>query len=234
MEGKIRVRYKVAFDNGKKIYTSDTPGIAVSEFSVARRSSDDEARMSFRDYSEGEFDFNYRRDNIVDDLVRELFNHMGFYYESAFEYGPLPLWIMQDRMLYGIQDLSLVFSSVLDMIQNDKTELLIYLIYSHQAGYVIGAADGVKYRMYSKESGKHNVPHVHVEFGGDKKASISIKDGKVLAGVVPKKVLKVVRKRIADNRYELLSAWKRVTDGIEIDLEYFLKEKEITFIKGNT
>lgn len=233
MENKIRVRYKVAFDNGKKIYTSDTPGIAVSEFSVARRSSDDEARLSFRDYSEGEFYFNYRTDNTVDDLVRELFKHMGFFYESAFEYGPLPLWIMQDRMLYGIRDLSLGFSSVLDIIQNDKTELLIYLIYSHQAGYVIDAEDGVKYRMYSKESGKHNMPHVHIEFGGNKEASISIIDGQFLAGVVPQKVLKVVRKRIADNHYELLLAWNRVTDGIEIDLEYFLKEKEITFVKGN-
>ena len=87
--------------------------------------------------------------------------------------------------------------------------------------------------MYSKESGKHNMPHVHIEFGGNKEASISIIDGQVLAGVVPQKVLKVVRKRIADNHYELLLAWNRVTDGIDIDLEYFLKEKEIIFVKGN-
>ena len=102
----------------------------------------------------------------------------------------------------------------------------IPLIYSHQAGYVLDAEDGVKYRMYSKERGKHNVPHVHIEFYGDRNASISIIDGKVLSGDVPNKVLKIVRKRITENQYTLLSTWNKLTDGLRVDLDNYLKNKK--------
>lgn len=151
---------------------------------------------------------------------------MGFFYDSAFEYGPLPLRILQDDILFGVDDLSLNFLSLLDRLKLDKSKILIYLIYSHQAGYVLDAKDGVKYRMYSKERGKHNVPHVHIEFYVDRNASISIIDGKVLSGDVLNKVLKIVRKRITENQYTLLSTWNELTDGLRVDLDNYLKNKK--------
>lgn len=229
MKCKIKVEYNVAFDNYKDIYTSNSPGIAVPEFSVARRTNDEEARLNFNKYSKGEFEFDYEENDTIDELVKELFRYLGFFYDSAFECGPLPLWILQDDILFGVDDLSLNFLSLLDRLKIDKSKILIYLIYSHQAGYVLDAEDGVKYRMYSKERGKHNVPHVHIEFYGDRNASISIIDGEVLSGDVPNKVLKTVRKRITENQYTLISTWNKLTDGLSVDLDNYLKNKKISY-----
>ena len=93
--------------------------------------------------------------------------------------------------------------------------------------------DGISYRMYSKEQGKHNIPHIHIEYDGYKEASISILNGTVLSGKAPKKVLKIVQKRIIDNQEYLLSCWNKLTDGISIDVEHFLKNKEILHRKFN-
>ena len=64
-------------------------------------------------------------------------------------------------------------------------------------------------------------------------ASISILNGTILSGKAPKKVLKIVQKRIRDNQEYLLSCWNKLTDGISIDVEYFLKNKEILHKKFN-
>ena len=233
MNKKIKVCYRIAFDNGNEIYTSNSPGIAVPEFSVARRTSDEEAELNFEKYSYGEFVFEYGENDTIDVLVRELFKKMDYYYDSAFEYGPLPLFFMQDKTLYRIEDLSMNFMSLMDRLNIDKDNLLIYLIYCHQAGSVLPKEDGISYRMYSKEHGKHNIPHIHIEYDGYKEASISILNGTVLSGKAPKKVLKIVQKRIIDNQEYLLSCWNKLTDGISIDVEHFLKNKEILHRKFN-
>ena len=68
-----------------------------------------------------------------------------------------------------------------------------------------------------------------IEFYGDRNASISIIDGKVLSGDVPNKVLKIVRKRITENQYTLLSTWNKLTDGLRVDLDNYLKNKKILY-----
>ena len=78
MNKKIKVCYRIAFDNGNEIYTSNSPGIAISEFSVARRTSDEEAELNFEKYSHGEFVFEYGEKDTIDFLVRELFKKMDY------------------------------------------------------------------------------------------------------------------------------------------------------------
>ena len=43
---------------------------------------------------------------------------------------------------------------------------------------------GIIVRMYYIDNKQHHVPHIHVEYGGDK-AVFSIADGKLLAGKFP-------------------------------------------------
>lgn len=87
MKYRIKVEYNVAFDNYKDIYTSNSLGIAVPEFSIARRTNDEESRLNFNKYSKGEFEFDYGENDTIDELVKELFRYLGFFYDSAFEYG---------------------------------------------------------------------------------------------------------------------------------------------------
>ena len=54
---------------------------------------------------------------------------------------------------------------------------------------------------------EHNPPHIHAIYGDDM-AAITIADGKILEGNLPKKALEMVREWIDLNRAELLRIWE--------------------------
>ena len=65
---------------------------------------------------------------------------------------------------------------------------------------------GIIIRMYFLQK-EHNPPHIHAIYGDDK-AAITIADGKILEGNLPKKALEMVREWIELNRAELLRIWE--------------------------
>ena len=69
---------------------------------------------------------------------------------------------------------------------------------------VRNATNGITYFMYFEV--RHNVPHLHVGYGGDL-ASIAINDGRVLSGGLRNKQLAESRKWIALHREEWLTMW---------------------------
>ena len=69
-----------------------------------------------------------------------------------------------------------------------ETETInIQLLISADAGTIF-KDDGIRYYMHSKEAGKHNTPHVHVDIRHEVSGSFSIIDGKQLSdGKIKKK-----------------------------------------------
>lgn len=65
---------------------------------------------------------------------------------------------------------------------------------------------GIIIRMYFLQK-EHNPPHIHAIYGDDM-AAITIADGKILEGNLPKKALEMVREWIELNRAELLRIWE--------------------------
>ena len=64
---------------------------------------------------------------------------------------------------------------------------------------------GIVIKMLYEAGGKHNKPHVHVEYG-EYEASVGI-DGEVLAGVLPEKQYKLVAAWLTLHEEELYEAW---------------------------
>jgi hypothetical protein len=71
---------------------------------------------------------------------------------------------------------------------------------------------GILVAMHFEEGGRHNLPHIHVRYAGDK-ATVSIVDGAVLAGQFPARQLKLVQAWIEIHRDELLADWQLALAG---------------------
>ena len=73
---------------------------------------------------------------------------------------------------------------------------------------------GIIISMYFEIKQKHHLPHIHARYQ-DYKASIAIDDGRLLAGNLPAKQLRMVQVWLDIHREELLANWKLVQEGIE-------------------
>ena len=71
---------------------------------------------------------------------------------------------------------------------------------------------GVLILMYFHDNKKHNLPHIHAEYG-EYEASISIEDGAVLSGKLPPPKLKLVQAWIEIHREDLMVDWKLAVAG---------------------
>ncbi|MCL2845160.1 MAG: DUF4160 domain-containing protein [Chitinivibrionia bacterium] len=70
---------------------------------------------------------------------------------------------------------------------------------------------GIIVRMYREVSGKHNKPHIHVEYAGEE-VVISL-DGEVLDGSVQKSKMKLVEAWMEIHREDLEANWKLLSNG---------------------
>ena len=71
---------------------------------------------------------------------------------------------------------------------------------------------GILILMYFYDNKKHNLPHIHAEYG-ECQAAISIDDGTVLSGSLPSSKLKLVQAWIEIHREDLLVDWKLAVAG---------------------
>lgn len=65
---------------------------------------------------------------------------------------------------------------------------------------------GIIIRMYFLQR-EHNPPHIHATYS-ENTAAISIIDGEVLEGALPRKALEMVREWIVINKDELINIWE--------------------------
>lgn len=72
--------------------------------------------------------------------------------------------------------------------------------------------------MNSREAGRHNLPHVHVDYRHETSATVSLYDGEMIEGDIPKKVMKRVKGKVLDNQRYLMECWNKMTDGLCVNL----------------
>ena len=98
----------------------------------------------------------------------------------------------------------------------------IQLLLCMDAGSVF-EDDGIRYYMNSKEAGKHNLPHVHVDIRHERSGSFSIITGEKLSGDrIRSSDEHKIRKMVAKRRAELFDFWNKHTDGLTVDLDQAL------------
>ena len=71
---------------------------------------------------------------------------------------------------------------------------------------------GILILMYFYDNKKHNIPHIHAEYG-DYQATIAIEDGTLLGGSLPSAKMKLVQAWIEIHRDELMADWKLAVLG---------------------
>lgn len=70
---------------------------------------------------------------------------------------------------------------------------------------------GIIVRMYRENGGKHNMPHIHVEYAGDE--MVMSLDGEILEGKIPKNKLKLLEAWVEIHREDLEANWKLLSEG---------------------
>lgn len=76
---------------------------------------------------------------------------------------------------------------------------------------VLSCFYGIIVRMYQEQGGKHNVPHIHVEYSGEE--SVVALDGTVLEGKIPKNKMKLLEAWMEIHREDLEANWKLLSGG---------------------
>ena len=77
---------------------------------------------------------------------------------------------------------------------------------------VISMFYGIIIRMYLIDNQHHNLPHIHARYA-EFEASISIDDGEILAGDLPRKHLRLVLAWVELHRDELMANWELAVGG---------------------
>ena len=77
---------------------------------------------------------------------------------------------------------------------------------------IISMFYGVIIRMYLLDNKQHNLPHIHAKYA-EFEASITISDGEILAGDLPRKQLRLVQAWIELHKDELLANWEIAISG---------------------
>ena len=73
---------------------------------------------------------------------------------------------------------------------------------------------GILVTILYEDDDRHHLPHIHVRYQGEK-ASVAIEDGRVLAGSLPGRQLKLVAAWVELHRDELLADWELALNGEE-------------------
>ncbi|WP_420454505.1 DUF4160 domain-containing protein [Rubrivirga sp.] len=71
---------------------------------------------------------------------------------------------------------------------------------------------GIAVYLYWSETGRHNAPHFHAQYGGDE-AVFSIPDAEILAGTLPRRQVRLVQAWAELRTHELEQAWARAVNN---------------------
>lgn len=73
---------------------------------------------------------------------------------------------------------------------------------------------GILVLMFFRDNRRHNLPHIHVRYQGEE-AVLSIDDGSVIDGNLPRKQIRMVQAWIEIHKEELLVDWELAVNGEE-------------------
>ena len=164
-------------------------------------------------------DFNYDNDTRIEDIIN--FVKITIYGEKSFESDYPKYTFTYKKERYLVLDGKQKIIKILKYIDPDNTGSIIVTIFvSYDAGCV--ASEGkLRYFVRSHESGKHNVPHIHVRDAGyEYEASIRISDGEIIAGTLPTKLANKAKDKILEDQDYFYHCWNTMTDGLKIDINH--------------
>lgn len=139
------------------------------------------------------------------------------------EYNIVEKYLIFNNLRYTVEDINKpLFYYLRKMEVSEKEKIEIHLMVNSDAGTIF-QDDGIRYYMHSKESGKHNIPHVHVDIRHDNSGTFSLIDGKQLTdGKIKQSDLKKINNMIKSKQEELVKYWNEHTDGLTVDLNQAL------------
>ena len=73
---------------------------------------------------------------------------------------------------------------------------------------------GILITIFFEDNNRHHLAHFHVRYQGSN-ASVAIEDGRVLAGAIPPKQLKLVQAWVELHKDELFADWELAVNGEE-------------------
>lgn len=148
-------------------------------------------------------------------VKRDYYQHDYLFYKFCCVHK----YLVFNNLRYYIEDIDKPLVFFLKKMQKEKQNSIdIQILVNSNAGTVF-KDDGIRYYMNSKEQGKHNIPHIHVDIKHEYFAVFSLIDGKQLSGDKLKKVyIKKIKEKIFDNKHQLLVYWNEHTDGLTVDL----------------
>ena len=76
---------------------------------------------------------------------------------------------------------------------------------------VLSAFYGIIIRMYKESGGRHNMPHIHVEFSGEE--MVVALDGTIVEGSIPRGKLNLVEAWMEIHREEPEANWTLLSNG---------------------
>ncbi|MGI9558779.1 MAG: DUF4160 domain-containing protein [Thermodesulfobacteriota bacterium] len=71
---------------------------------------------------------------------------------------------------------------------------------------------GIVVYMYFKDNRKHDLPHIHVKYQGQE-VVVSVPDGDVLEGGIPKPQMKLLQAWVELHKEELVADWDLAVSG---------------------
>ena len=129
----------------------------------------------------------------------------------------VPCFLIDGQIMHIIPTEYTVYE-FLSQIAN-KSNVKALFIVSNAAGAAF-RDEGLRYYFHSHEAGKHNKPHVHVDYLHEASGTYDILTGERINGDIPIKKDKIIRKKILDNQEKMIEWWNYRTDGIMIDINH--------------
>ncbi len=224
MENRIIVRTRLVFDDNRHLYYTEDPSILAEPFADLMCVPSKWVRQHFKSFNDITFEFAYNEKTHIEELYGCILDKIGFKKDPRIPRdgwdGANPLRIIEDDMLIGIDDYKHSLEDVLTRY-HIKDTLHTVMVFICTAGDIWND-DGLRYYMPSRENCRHKSPHVHVEYKHEEKATVEIKSGNKLAGNMKAKRMKVVKEKILNNQEFLLRCWNDKTDGLSVDINYYL------------
>lgn len=137
-------------------------------------------------------------------------------------YGRLPFAIVSSKGIFHCDELNQPLEKIRELLMLEDT-ITILLIFKCSAGTIFNE-NGIRYFIHSRESGRHNIPHIHVEYRYEESATISLLNFNVLDGKISQKVYKKVLEKIKKEQLYLLEYWNLHTDGLRVELNCKIKD----------
>ena len=128
------------------------------------------------------------------------------------------IYIKSHEDFIEIENMDIMVETLLRKFQIEGN-LQLYFAFSALQGDIWREGQ-IHYYMQSREYGKHNRAHVHVNAGDRYSAAIDILTGEILAGEIPGKYMKQIKNKVEKNRGFLIDCWNNMTDGINVDIDY--------------